>query len=178
MPANTDGVHIDPTDMDRADGFSPGNEIIVKVPQVSTQQAFDNSGLVPITDPDRYADTNQAVVVIDTTTGDRWPIFAELDPNPPLNQPGDTSDVNLIIRPLKNFTEGHRYIVALRNLKDASNNPVAAPESFRVFRDNVATHGPGRRGSTTAHGGRSEDPPERRDPQGESVPGLGLHRGE
>ena len=77
--------------------------------------------------------------MIDTTTGDRWPIIAELDPNPHLNQPGDTPDVNLIIRPMQNFTEGHRYIVALRNLKDASNNPVSAPESFRVFRDNVAT---------------------------------------
>ena len=43
---------------------------------------------------------------------------------------------------MKNFTEGHRYIVALRNLKDASNNPVSAPESFRVFRDNVATSDP------------------------------------
>ena len=142
MPANTSGVHVDPTDINRADGFSPGNPIIVKIPQVSTQQAFDNSGLVPITDPGQYTDPNQAAVVIDTTTGDRWPIIAELDPNPNLNQPGDTSDVNLIIRPMKNFTEGHRYIVALRNLKDASNNPVSAPDSFRVFRDNVATSDP------------------------------------
>jgi hypothetical protein len=139
MPANTSGVHIDPTDIDRADGFSPGNPIIVKVPEVSTQQAFNNSGLVPITDPARYADPNQAAVVIDTTTGDRWPIIAELDPNPNLNEPGDTEDVNLIIRPMKNFTEGHRYIVALRNLKDASNNAVPAPESFRTFRDNIPT---------------------------------------
>ena len=80
--------------------------------------------------------------MIDTTSGDRWPIIAELDPNPNLNQPGDTQDVNLIIRPMKNFIEGHRYIVALRNLKDASNNPVPAPESFRVFRDNVASSDP------------------------------------
>ncbi len=136
------GRTIDTTDLNRADGFSPGNPIIVKVPQVSTQQAFDNSGLVPITDPGRYTDANQAAVVIDTSTGDRWPIIAELDPNPNLNQPGDTQDVNLIIRPMKNFTEGDRYIVALRNLKDASNNSVPAPESFRVFRDNVATQDP------------------------------------
>ncbi len=139
MPTNTAGTPIDTTDLNRADGFSPGNPIIVKVPQVSTQQAFDNSDLVPITDPAKYADLNQAAVVIDTSTGDRWPIIAELDPNPNLNQPGDTADVNLIIRPMKNFTEGDRYIVALRNLKDASNNSVPAPESFRVFRDNVAT---------------------------------------
>jgi hypothetical protein len=142
MPANTAGVHIDPTDFDRADGFSPGNLITVHIPQVVTPQAYTNSGLVPINDPARYADANQAAVVIDTTSGDRWPIIAELDPNPNLNQPGDTQDVNLILRPMKNFIEGHRYIVALRNLKDASNNPVPAPESFRIFRDNVASSDP------------------------------------
>ena len=36
MPANIGGVHIDPTDMNRADGFSPGNAIIVKIPEVET----------------------------------------------------------------------------------------------------------------------------------------------
>ncbi|HEX3562721.1 MAG TPA: hypothetical protein VHU24_07795 [Solirubrobacterales bacterium] len=142
MPANTSGVHIDPTDIDRADGFSPGNLITLKIPQVSTQQAFNNTGFVPITDLHRYADTNQPVVVIDADTGERQPIFAELDPNPNLNQPGDTQDVNLIIRPTRNFTEGHRYIVALRNIRDASNNPVPAPESFRTFRDNLPSTDP------------------------------------
>src|SRR4051812_2778620 len=142
MPANTDGVHVDPTDINRADGFSPGNLITLKIPQVSTQTAFDNTGFVSITDPDTYTDTNQPVVVIDTTTGDRWPIFAELDPNPNLNQPGDTADVNLNIRPLQNFTEGHRYIVALRDIKDASDNPVPAPDSFKTFRDNLPSSDP------------------------------------
>jgi hypothetical protein len=141
-PANTGGAHIDTTDIDRADGFSPGNLITVKIPKVATQAAFDNTGFVPITDPHQYTDPNQPAVVIDADTGDRQPIFAELDPNPNLNQPGDTQDVNLIIRPLRNFTEGHRYIVALRNIRDASDNPVPAPESFRTFRDNVPTQDP------------------------------------
>jgi hypothetical protein len=139
MPANTSGVHIDPTDIDRADGFSPGNLITLKIPQVDTQAAFDQTGFVSITDPGSYTDPNQPVVVIDADTGDRQPIFAELDPNPNLNQPGDTQDVNLIIRPLRNFTEGHRYIVVLRNLKDAAGNPVPAPASFRVYRDSTPT---------------------------------------
>jgi hypothetical protein len=142
MPANTNGVHIDPTDFNRADGFSPGNLITLKIPGVDTQAAFDNTGFVPITDPHRYTDPDQPAVVIDADTGVRQPIFAELDPNPGLNQPGDTQDVNLIIRPLRNFTEGHRYIVALRNLRDDADNPVAAPESFRVYRDNVPTEDP------------------------------------
>jgi hypothetical protein len=142
MPANTDGVHTDPTDFNRADGFSPGNLITVKIPQVETKAAFDNTGFVPITDLHRYSDPNQPVVVIDAATGERQPIFAELDPNPNHYTPGNTQDVNLIIRPTRNFTEGHRYIVALQNLRDAQDNPVDAPPGFRVYRDNVITQDP------------------------------------
>jgi hypothetical protein len=139
MPQNKNGVPIDPTDFNRADGFSPGSAITVKIPEVETQAAFDNTGFVPLTDPAAYADSDQPAVVIDADTGDRQPIFAELDANPNHYQPGDTADVNLIIRPTVNFLEGHRYIVALRNIRDAGDNPVDAPMAFRVYRDNIAT---------------------------------------
>ena len=142
MPANKKGVHADPTDINRADGFSPGNLITVKIPQVETKAAFDNTGFVPVNDLHRYADANQPAVVIDAATGQRQPIFAELDANPNHYTPGNTQDVNLIIRPTRNFIEGHRYIVALRNLRDAQDNPVDAPPAFRVFRDNVITQDP------------------------------------
>jgi hypothetical protein len=142
MPQNADGVPIDPTDFNRADGFSPGSAITVRIPEVQTQQAFDNTGFVPLTDPGEYADPNQAAVVIDAATGERQPIYAELDANPNHYQPGDTQDVNLIIRPTINFLEGHRYIVALRNIRNASDNPVDAPMAFRVYRDNQTTTDP------------------------------------
>jgi hypothetical protein len=142
MPQNKNGVPIDPTDFNRADGFSPGSAITVKIPEVETQAAFDNTGFVPLTDPGAYADADQPAVVIDADTGERQPIFAELDANPNHYQPGDTADVNLIIRPTVNFLEGHRYIVALRDLRDAADNPVDAPMAFRVYRDNVATTDP------------------------------------
>jgi hypothetical protein len=142
MPQNSDGLPIDPTDFNRADGFSPGSAITVKIPEVETQAAFDNTGFVPIDDLDRYADPDQPAVVIDADTGERQPIFAELDANPNHYQPGDTADVNLIIRPTTNFLEGHRYIVALRDLRDASDNPVDAPLAFRVYRDNMTTTDP------------------------------------
>jgi hypothetical protein len=141
-PANKNGVHIDPTDINRADGFSPGNLITVKIPQVETKAAFDNTGFVPVNDMHRYSDANQPVVVIDAATGQRQPVFAELDANPNHYTPGDTRDVNLIIRPTRNFTEGHRYIVALRGLRDAQNNPVDPPMPFRVYRDRLITGDP------------------------------------
>jgi hypothetical protein len=138
-PANKNGAHLDPTDINRADGFSPGNLITVKVPQVETQAAFANTSFVPINDLHRYSDANQPVVVIDAATGQRQPIWAELDANPNHYSPGDTQDVNLIIRAARNFTEGHRYIVALRGLRDAQNNPVDPPLPFRVYRDRLIT---------------------------------------
>jgi hypothetical protein len=139
MPQNKNGVPIDPTDFNRADGFSPGSAISVKIPEVETQAAFDNTGFVPLDDLQQFDDPDQPAVVIDADTGERQPIFAELDANPNHYQPGDTADVNLIIRPTVNFLEGHRYIVALRNIRDGANNAVDAPMAFRVYRDNIAT---------------------------------------
>ena len=86
----SDGFHIDTTDINRADGFSPGNLITLKIPQIETQAAFDNTGFVPVNDLHRYSDPNQPVVVIDAATGQRQPIFAELDANPNHYSPGDT----------------------------------------------------------------------------------------
>jgi len=145
MPQNKNGVPIDPTDFNRADGFSPGSAITVKIPglpqsaDVASDPAFANNDFPTLVHPDRFDDPNQRVVVIDAATGDRQPIFAELDANPNHYSPGDTTDANLIIRPLKNFQEGHRYIVALRDIRDGSDNPIEAPMAFRVYRDNMST---------------------------------------
>ena len=138
-PANKNGVHPDPTDINRADGFSPGNLITVKIPQIETQAAFDNTGFVPINDLHRYSEPNQPLVVIDAATGQRQPVWAELDANPNHYSQGDTKDVNVIIRTARNFEEGHRYIVALRGLRDAQNNPIDPPAPFRVYRDRLIT---------------------------------------
>jgi len=53
-------------------------------------------------------------------------------PENPLADPGPA----LIVRPAKNFEEGHRYIVAMRNLKDAEGGIIEASPAFRIFRDN------------------------------------------
>jgi hypothetical protein len=148
MPQNKSGVAIDPTDFNRADGFSPGSAISVKIPglpstpNVQTDPGFLNNDFPTITDPERFDDPDQRAVVIDAATGERQPILAELDANPDHYQPGDTADANLIIRPLVNFTEGHRYIVALRDIRNAADDPIAAPMAFRVYRDNMTTTDP------------------------------------
>ena len=68
MPRNVAQVPIDPTDMNRADGFSPGTPIVVKVPGLETKQAFAATGAVPITDVSRSFDPDQPIVVINAQT--------------------------------------------------------------------------------------------------------------
>jgi hypothetical protein len=117
MPRNKDGVPIDPTDMNRADGFSPGSMILARVPGLDNATALQRSHLPSLRNLAKSLGRNSPVVVFNARTGKRHPVWAELDSNA-------TTDANrlLIIRPAKNFKEGQRYVVVLRNLKDANGN--------------------------------------------------------
>jgi hypothetical protein len=134
MPKNKDGKPLDPTDMNRADGFSPGSMLITKVPGLDTLVAARRSRLPGLSDPSKSLAKNSPVVVINARTGKRHPVFAEIDSNP---QNG--ADRVLIIRPVRNFAEGERYIVALRNLKNASGATLRAGKNFRLYRDGRKT---------------------------------------
>jgi hypothetical protein len=137
MPKNRSGVPINPADYNRNDGFSPGQLIVTKVPGLESQEAFDQTGAVPITDVSQSFDPNQPIVVLNADTGERHLIWSEIDANPE-----DPEDVTLLIRPAVNFNEGGHYIVALRNLKDANGNPIDAQEPFRIYRDAIPTSDP------------------------------------
>jgi hypothetical protein len=137
MPANVAGVPIDPTDMNRADGFSPGNLIVTHVPGLDNQQAFDRTAPVTVDNLGAYDDPGQPVVVINARTRRRHLVWAEHDVN--AKQP---EDANLIIRPGVNWDEGGRYIVALRRLKDRDGNPIEAQAEFRAYRDRQRTSDP------------------------------------
>jgi hypothetical protein len=133
MPANKSGVHIDPTEWNRNDGFSPGSAVLAYVPKLDLAK----TGAAPITDIGRSLDHNQPIVLLDADTGQRWPFFAELDvqADPPTTR-------MLIVRPARNFTEGHHYVVALRNLRDGPGSIIPAGRGFQLYRDNVPTFSP------------------------------------
>src|SRR3954447_13925097 len=126
MPRNVAGKPIDPTDWNRADGFSPGSQITTYVPGLDLAK----TGAVPITDIGAYSGRDAPVVVIDAASGRRWPIWTELDQS--------VDHHALLIRPAKNFREGHRYIVALRGMRDAQGHTIAPGAGFRAFRDGTA----------------------------------------
>ncbi len=133
-PTNRADVHIDVTDQNRADGFSPGNLIVTKVPGLDNQEAFDKTGAVPIWDMAQTYRADQPVVVINAQTKERQLIWAEIDSNP-----ANPADRTLIIRPGTNFDEGGHYIVALRNLRDKNGNLLKPREEFRAYRDDLHT---------------------------------------
>jgi hypothetical protein len=137
MPRNIAGNPIRPDEWNRNDGFSPGQEIVTKVPGLDTQQALANTGAVPITDIARTYDTNAPVVVINAATHQRQLIWTEVDANP-----ANPADANLIIRPAVNWDEGGHYIVALRRLKDTNGNPIPAQAPFRTYLDQRPTSDP------------------------------------
>ena len=116
--------------MNRADGFSPGSMLMTKVPGLETrgrrqeQAAADHR-------PSKSLAARAPVVVINARTGKRHPIWSRRS-TPTRRAPADRV---LIIRPVRNFVEGERYIVALRNLKNASGATMRAGKNFRLYRD-------------------------------------------
>jgi hypothetical protein len=132
MPRNVRGVPIEPADYNRADGFSPGQVIVTKVPGLDTPAALRRTGAVPITDMARAFDRRQPIVVIDAQTAKRHLIWAELDAR--ASQPRNAA---LLINPGVSWKEGRRYIVALRGLRDAAGRLLRPSRAFRRYRDRI-----------------------------------------
>ncbi|MHB8233018.1 MAG: hypothetical protein ACYDHT_00025 [Solirubrobacteraceae bacterium] len=130
-PTNAISQHIEVAPYNTGDGFSPGSVITLKVPGIETTADVKAMRAVPINHLGHYRAPNAPVVVIDTSTGQRWPIWVEIDSTVKAEK------ATLEIHPAVNFTSGDRYIVALRNLKNAKKEHLQAPESFRTYRDNL-----------------------------------------
>jgi hypothetical protein len=120
-PRNVAGKPIDPTEFNRNDGWSPGSPVMTSVPGVDLAR----SGVAGITDPAASLDDNAPIVLLDAATGERHPYWAELDSNPT-----DGQQPLLIVRPAVNFTDGHRYVIGLRGMRDKAGRPIAPNDVF------------------------------------------------
>lgn len=134
LPRPTTGQPIDPAAWNRSDGFSPGSALIAQVPGLD----LATTGAAPLTDIGRSLRRDTPVVLLDTTTGERWPYWAELDANAT-----DPARRALLIHPARNFHDGHHYAVALRRLKDTAGRTVPAGAAFAaVAGRRLAAHDP------------------------------------
>jgi hypothetical protein len=131
LPKNFQGHPIDPTMWNLADGFSPAAPMLVAFPggvSVTGLPSFDNF------DPSLAADS--PTVLLDMTTGERVPHFAELD-----TQAAGTPDSQaLFIRPAFRLVGGHRYAVAITDrVKSASGGDLPISPGFAALRDGEST---------------------------------------
>lgn len=134
MPSNAYSQQIEAGPYNASNGFSQGATILVKVPGIESVGDVSAMGGTPIGHIGHYTVKSAPVVVIDAVTGQRQPIWTEIDSNAK-----EPSKRLLEIHPAVNFESGHRYIVALRNLKNAAGKKLEAPAAFRYYRDEVPT---------------------------------------
>ena len=193
-PRNIAGRPVDVSDQNRADGFSPGQAILLRVPGLDLDQTANARPVPRLGKPgagqasgvaaqamSNSLRANSAIIIWDATAKKRHLVWAEIDNNrtryTPCDLPGPvqtvaeladsaelasaiqtfrdgcngaakplvslvdgvdpTSDPGpaLMIRPGINFEEGHRYIVALRDLRDANGDVIASTAGFSLCRD-------------------------------------------
>ena len=130
MPTNAMGVTMDATEWNRSDGFSQGASIITRVPHVD----LTVTGAAPVTDIAQSLAAGSPTVIVNATTLAHHLHFAEIDSNA-----ATEGARTVILRPSVNLDEGERYIVALRDMKDANGAIIPPDADFLAYRDNIPT---------------------------------------
>jgi hypothetical protein len=129
-PHNADGVPMDLAEWNRNDGFSPNTRLMTYVHDLDAEA----SSLPSWTDLGASLAPDATVVIVDTDTGERIPLWAE--PDLDVDDDGDRS---LIIHPAVSLPNGHHFAVALRGLVTTAGTPVEPGPVFTAYRDRLAT---------------------------------------
>jgi len=127
MPVNTANAAIDPASLDaRWDGFSPTGPMLAMFPG-----GVSSAGLPSFQAPGDSLAAASPIVVLDLDTGERAPVFAEIDQNVK-----DPKQRALIIRPMMRLHEHAHYAVAIRTtVKSADGSALPISEGFAALRD-------------------------------------------
>jgi hypothetical protein len=108
------------------DGFSPGATLLAHLPGAVA------TGLVTHQEMARSLTDGSPTVLVDTVTGERVAHFAEIDVTA-----RDPSQRALMIRPATGLVPGRRYVVALRNVRDAAGALLPPSAAFAALRDDA-----------------------------------------
>jgi hypothetical protein len=132
LPANEDGMAIDPALFNSHDGFSPAAPILA-----AFAVGVDPANLPGWTDFDASLAQDSPTVLLDMETGELVPHFAELDARADFPE-----EQALYIRPAVLLAGGRRYAVAIKtSLKAQGGGELPRPDGFQSILD----------GSTTDH---------------------------
>lgn len=124
MPVNADGIVVEPDTFNRWDGFSAIAPMLAMFPT-----GVSPDGLPSWKNPEESLAASSPIVLVNVDTGERVPLFAEVDQN--------TIEVTkraLIIRPLARLQPGSHYAVGIRDtVKAADGGPLARSEGFEAL---------------------------------------------
>ncbi|MGB0113889.1 MAG: hypothetical protein WBP59_11760 [Ilumatobacteraceae bacterium] len=130
LPANSDGIHIDPTQWNLNDGFSANSPLLTYIADLDP----DASDLPTWTNLESSLDDDASVVLIDTATGERIPLWAEPDVGA-----DDPTERLLVIHPAISLAPGTTFAVGLRGLVSTSGDAIEPSPAFAVYRDALDT---------------------------------------
>jgi hypothetical protein len=130
LPTNSSGVAIDPAAWNLADGFSANSPILTWVTQLDPAA----SNLPSWTNLQASLESDAPVVLVDTTTGARVPLWAEIA----LDAAGPDGHL-LVIHPAVSLEAATTYAVGLRGLMTTRGAPIDPTPMFRVLRDGLVT---------------------------------------
>lgn len=129
IPATYQGLQPDPSTWNELDGFSPLGPLLARFYDLSLD------GVPSQDDIGASLEDGSPIVVIDMETGERQPVWAELD----VSGEHDPGYEFLFIRPARPLANGHRFAVGIRGLKDTSGNLIEASEGYAALRDGTPT---------------------------------------
>src|SRR4051812_7417330 len=142
MPRNVEGKPVEPQEWNRSDGFSAGAQILTLVPGMTKNEDIAPSGIAPVTHLGLNDDAtvDPGAVLLDTQTGQRVPVWGEVDQYTDEAGPAQTGSIqqDLMIHPAINLADGHRYIVALRHLVTDDGSIAQPSAAFKAYRDGTA----------------------------------------
>jgi hypothetical protein len=126
------GFASDPAHFLRNDGFSPTAQVLMHFPG-GVDLAQSNAARIDAgsrTYGTRGLDADSPTLLIDWETGERVNHWLEND-----SRARSAARVLTFLRPGESLVPGHRYVVAVRRLVNASGAPVAAEPAFAAIRD-------------------------------------------
>src|SRR3954464_2668737 len=139
MPRNVAGKPVEPQEWNRSDGFSAGAQILTVVPNMTKNDDVAASGIPPVTNLGMNDDPtiDPGVILLDTQTGQRVPVWGEVDQYLDEAGPVQTGSVqqDLMIHPAVNLADGRNYIVALRHLVTDDGSTAKPSAAFASYRD-------------------------------------------
>ncbi len=130
LPARKDdGVHVDPALFYDHDGFSPGNAIMTHLPRATAE------GCATPYDIERSLADDSPTILLEADTLRRVPHWVDLDMSTENDGAEGRPDQRLfMIRPAERLRDGARYVVAIRNVKNADGNVIPPSRVFDALR--------------------------------------------